>query len=44
MLIQPEGFDQLHNRGGGMHRLRADSDKWKPLGIGPGQAENKQEK
>jgi len=36
MLIKPEGFDQLHNRGGGMHRLRADNDKWKPLGIGPG--------
>jgi lysine 2,3-aminomutase len=34
MFIKPEGFDLLHNRGGGMHRLRADSDKWKPLGIG----------
>ena len=36
MFIQPEGFDELHNRGGGMHRLRANQDKWKPLGIGPG--------
>ena len=32
--IKPENFDLLHNRGGGMHRLRADSTKWKPLGIG----------
>lgn len=37
MFIKPEGFDELHNRGGGMHRLRADSNKWKPLGIGPGE-------
>ncbi len=36
MFIKPEGFDQLHNRGGGMHRLRADAEKWKPLGIGDG--------
>ena len=34
MFIKPEGFDQLHNRGGGVHRLRADESKWKPLGIG----------
>jgi lysine 2,3-aminomutase len=36
MSIEPENFEALHNRGGGQHRLRADSDKWKPLGIGPG--------
>jgi lysine 2,3-aminomutase len=36
MTIRPEGFDELHNRGGGMHRLRADTTKWKPLGIGDG--------
>ncbi len=36
MFIKPEGFDELHNRGGGQHRLRADSSKWKPLGIGSG--------
>mgnify|MGYP001015510142 FL=1 len=36
MFIKPEGFDQLHNRGGGAHRLRADDSKWKPLGIGSG--------
>jgi lysine 2,3-aminomutase len=36
MAIKPEGFDLLHNRGGGIHRLRADSDKWTPLGIGDG--------
>lgn len=36
MSITPENFDLLHNRGGGQHRLRADSGKWKPLGIGDG--------
>lgn len=36
LFIKPEGFDELHNRGGGEHRLRANQDKWKPLGIGPG--------
>ena len=36
MFIKPEGFDLLHNRGGGQHRLREDTDKWKPLGIGSG--------
>lgn len=36
MFIKPEGFDELHNRGGGQHRLRADESKWKPLGIGEG--------
>ena len=39
MFIKPEGFDDLHNRGGGMHRLRANSHKWDPLGIGPGEEE-----
>ena len=34
MFIKPEGFDLLHNRGGGQHRLRSNDDKWKPLGIG----------
>ena len=34
MFIKPEGFDVLHNRGGGQHRLRDNEDKWKPLGIG----------
>ena len=37
MFIKPEGFDDLHNRGGGQHRLRSDSTKWKPLGIGSGE-------
>ncbi len=37
MFIKPEGFDELHNRGGGQHRLRSDSTKWKPLGIGSGE-------
>ncbi len=37
MFIKPEGFDDLHNRGGGMHRLRSDENKWKPLGIGSGE-------
>jgi lysine 2,3-aminomutase len=34
IAIRPEGFDTLHNRGGGQHRLRTDVSKWKPLGIG----------
>ncbi|HZU87308.1 MAG TPA: lysine 2,3-aminomutase [Anaerolineaceae bacterium] len=34
MFIKPEGFDDLHNRGGGAHRLRNNENKWKPLGIG----------
>jgi len=41
MFIKPEGFEELHNRGGGQHRLRADESKWKPLGIGDG-TENKE--
>jgi lysine 2,3-aminomutase len=39
MFIKPDGFDSLHNRGGGQHRLREDTDKWTPLGIGPGNEE-----
>ncbi len=39
MFIKPEGFDELHNRGGGAHRLREDENKWKPLGIGPGEGD-----
>ena len=41
LYIKPEGFDQLHLRGGQKHRLRADDHKWKPLGIGPGDPEDK---
>ena len=36
MFLKPDGFDQLHNRGGGVHRLRQNTDKWKPRGIGDG--------
>ena len=43
MFIKPEGFDELHNRGGGLHRLRVDSHKWDPLGIGPGEGKKKGE-
>ncbi len=39
MTIKPEHFDLLHQRGGGMHRLRADESKWKPLNIGDGTKE-----
>ncbi len=39
MSIQPEGFDQIHLRGGASHRLRARGEKWKPLGIGDGKKE-----
>jgi len=41
LFIKPEGFDQLRLRGGQKHRLRADDHKWKPLGIGPGDPEDK---
>lgn len=34
MTIIPEGFEELHGRGGAMHRLRENHEKWKPLGIG----------
>ena len=34
LFIKPEGFDEVHTRGGGIHRLRADPTKWQPLGIG----------
>ncbi len=34
LSIKPEGFDELHKRGGGQHRLRADPSKWQPRGIG----------
>lgn len=33
-FIKPEGFDQLHARGGETHRLRTDDKKWKARGIG----------
>ncbi len=38
MFIKPEGFDQVHERGGIQHRLK-DESKWKPLGIGEGEKE-----
>ncbi len=34
MFIKPATFDDLHTRGGGLHRLKANEQKWKPLGIG----------
>jgi lysine 2,3-aminomutase len=37
MFIKPDHFEDLHSRGTGTHRLRADADKWKPLGIGSGE-------
>jgi lysine 2,3-aminomutase len=33
LFIKPEGFDQIHERGGIQHRLK-DQKKWVPLGIG----------
>lgn len=33
MFIKPEGFEQVHERGGIQHRLK-DERKWAPLGIG----------
>jgi lysine 2,3-aminomutase len=38
MFIKPEGFDELHDRGGLQHRLK-DAKKWIPLGIGSGEEE-----
>jgi lysine 2,3-aminomutase len=35
LFIKPEGFDQIHERGGIQHRLK-DQRKWVPLGIGEG--------
>jgi lysine 2,3-aminomutase len=34
MFIKPASYDEVHDRGGGTHRLKADSTKWQPLGIG----------
>jgi lysine 2,3-aminomutase len=36
MFVKPEGFDQVHDRGGIQHRLK-DERKWVPLGIGSGE-------
>lgn len=38
MSLKPEGFDALHIRGGKMHRLRENSEKWIPRGIGDGKS------
>ena len=38
MYIKPQGFDDLHDRGGSQHRLK-DESKWLPLGIGEDQEE-----
>ena len=43
LFIKPEGFDQLHDRGGIPHRLK-DDKKWLPLGIGAGKMDDDQEK
>ena len=42
IFIKPEGFDQVHDRGGIQHRLK-DKSKWVPLGIGPGGDEGGEE-
>lgn len=35
LAITPEGFEEVHQRGGAKHRLRSkDDDKWTPHGIG----------
>jgi len=38
MSLKPEGFDALHIRGGKIHRLRENTDKWTPRGIGDGKS------
>ena len=40
MAIKPEGFDHIHSRGGEMHRLREQKDKWVPRGIGDGKSKD----
>ncbi len=42
MTIKPEGFDQIHLRGGATHRLREGKEKWKPLGIGSGEGKKEE--
>jgi lysine 2,3-aminomutase len=42
MFIKPEGFDELHDRGGLQHRLK-DGRKWAPLGIGDGESRTEEE-
>ncbi len=42
LFIKPEGFDELHNRGGMQHRLK-DEKKWVPLGIGSGEPKKPEE-
>ncbi len=34
LTITPEGFEEVHRRGGGLHRLNVDQHKWVPLGLG----------
>lgn len=41
MFLKPEGFDKLHERGGDMHRLRENAEKWVPRGIGDGSSTEK---
>jgi lysine 2,3-aminomutase len=41
MFIKPQGFDDIHERGGIPHRLK-DERKWVPLGIGAGEQEKKE--
>ena len=40
MSLKPEGFDLLHERGGAVHRLRENKQKWIPRGIGEGSNDN----
>lgn len=42
MFIKPKGFDEIHDRSGIQHRLK-DEKKWVPLGIGPGENNEKSE-
>ncbi|HSM56722.1 MAG TPA: lysine 2,3-aminomutase [Candidatus Sulfomarinibacteraceae bacterium] len=36
MFIEPQGFEEVHARGGAEHRLRSgeQAQKWQPLGVG----------
>lgn len=43
LFIKPDGFDDLHDRGGLQHRLK-DEKKWVPLGIGAGESSDETSK
>ncbi|GAB4279758.1 MAG: KamA family radical SAM protein [Candidatus Promineifilaceae bacterium] len=45
MFIEPEGFEDIHARGGAEHRLRSGKlqKKWQPLGVGSVEVQESQQ-